>query len=223
MAHRISIQLAVADFLFYFISLGWLNFFVREDGKMIFKQKNGFPAIFFITVLILTTGLFFLSGCKKTNKLNPEVSDPQIIVNPDNIRLGVARVTKTEIVFQGSGFQPDDSVFISLIGPDDIKVVVADSRVYPDGKFTAKVTPLAKVTGILKASITGTFAADGRYNQILVITRDPIPTGAYTAVATGMISNQKAEVKFTISKPDLIDNIKDWLGKKAGKIQVKKA
>ena len=189
---------------------------------MIFKQKNGFPAIFFITVLILTAGLFFLSGCKGANKLNPKVSDPQIIVNPDTIRLGVAHVTKTEIVFQGSGFQPDDSVFISLIGPDDIKVVVADSRVYPDGKFTAKVTPLAKITGILKVSITGTFAADGRYNQILVITQDPIPAGTYTAVATGMLSNQKAEVQLTIGKPNLIDNIKDWLGKKAGKIQVKK-
>ncbi len=189
---------------------------------MISKQKNRFPAIFLIAVLILTTGLIFLSGCKGANKLNPKVSDPQIIVNPDTIRLGVAHVTKTEIVFQGSGFQPDDSVFISLIGPDDIKVVVADSRVYPDGKFTAKVTPLAKVTGILKASITGTFAADGKYNQILVITQDPIPAGAYTAVATGMLSNQKAEVQFTIGKPNLIDNIKDWLGKKAGKIQVKK-
>lgn len=189
---------------------------------MISKQKNGFPTIFFIIVLILATGLFFLSGCKGANKLNPEVSDPQIIVNPDTIRLGVAHVTKTEIVFKGSGFQPDDSVFISLIGPDDIKVVVADSRVYPDGKFTAKVTPLAKVTGILKAGITGTFAVDGRYNQILVITQDPIPAGEYTAVAIGMISNQKAEAKFTISKPNLIDNIKDWLGKKAGKIQIKK-
>jgi len=189
---------------------------------MIFREKNRFPAIFFLAVITLTVGLFLLSGCKSTNKLNPEATDPQIIVNPDNIRLGVAHVTGTEIVFQGSGFQTDDSVFISLIGPDDTKVALADSRVYPDGKFTAKVTPLAKVTGILNASITGTFAADGTYNQILVITRDPIPAGTYTAVATGMISNQKAEVKFTISEPNLIDNIKDWLGKKAGKIQVKK-
>lgn len=189
---------------------------------MIFKQKNGFPVIFFITVLIMTMGFLLLSGCQGTNKLNPDISDPQIIVNPDTIRMGVAHVTKTEIVFQGSGFQPDDSVFISLIGPDDIKVALADSRVYPDGKFTAKVTPLAKVTGILKANITGTFSTDGTYNQILVITRDPIPAGAYTAVATGMISNQQAEVKFTIGKPNLIDNIKDWLGKKMGKIQFKK-
>ncbi len=189
---------------------------------MIFKQKSRYSAILFPTVLILTAGLFLLSGCKAANKLNPDVTDPQIIVNPDTIRLGVAHVTKTEIMFQGSGFQPDDSVFISLVGPDDIKVALADSRVYPDGKFTAKVTPLAKVTGILKANITGTFASDGRYNQILVITQDPIPTGTYTAVATGMISNQKAEVKFTISEPNLLDNIKDWLGKKAGKIQVKK-
>jgi hypothetical protein len=209
-------------FFFNFANLGGLNFFTKEESKMIFKQKNRFPAIFFIIVLILTTGLFFLSGCKGANKLNPEVSDPQIIVNPDNIRMGVAHVTKTEIVFQGSGFQPDDSVFISLVGPDDTKVALADAKVYPDGKFTAKVTPLAKVTGILKANITGTFSTDGTYNQILVITRDPIPAGAYTAVATGMISNQQAEVKFTIGKPNLIDNIKDWLGKKMGKIQFKK-
>src|SRR4030066_491369 len=104
--------------------------------------------------------------------------------------------------------------FIIVFGPYDIKVVVAYSRFYPDGKFTAKVTPLAKVTGILKASITGTFAVDGRYNQILVITQDPIPAGEYTAVAIGMISNQKAEAKFTIGKPNLIDKVKDWLGKK---------
>jgi hypothetical protein len=212
----------LAGFLFYFENLGGLNFFTKEDSKMIFIQKNRFSAILFLIILILTIGLFLLSGCKSANKLNPDVTDPQIIVNPDTIRLGVAHITGTEIVFEGSGFQPDDSVFISLVGPDDIKVAVADSRVYPDGKFTAKVTPLAKVTGILKASITGTFASDGKYNQILVVTQDPIPTGTYTAVATGMMSNQKAEVKFTISEPNLLDNIKDWLGKKAGKIQVKK-
>ena len=189
---------------------------------MSMRQKNEASKILFLTVLIITAGVFLLSGCKGANKLNPEVTGPQLVVNPDTIRLGVAHVTGTEIVFEGSGFEPDDAVFISLTGPKDLKVVVAHSKIYKDGTFMAKVTPLAKVTGILKANITGTYAVDGKYNQILVITQDPIPAGVYTAVATGMLSNQSAEVEFTVSKPSLIDSFKDWLGKKMGKIQVKK-
>lgn len=174
------------------------------------------------SLLIIAAGCFLLLGCKGVNKLSPDTDAPQMVVNPDIIRLGVAHVTGTDIIFEGSGFKPDDSVFISLVGPDNLQVAIADGNVYRDGTFRAKVTPLAKITGILKANITGTYGADGTYRQILVITREPIPPGVYKAIARGMISNQQAEADFTVSKPALTDRIKDWLGVKMGKIQVRK-
>ncbi len=175
-----------------------------------------------LILFVIVAGIFPLWGCKSANKLNPHANAPQVVVNPDTIRLGVAHVIGTEIVFEGAGFEPDDSVFISLIGPDNLQVTIADGKVYRDGTFQAKVTPLAKITGLLRANITGTYGVDGTYHQILVITKDPLPPGVYIALASGMISDQRAETKFTIRKPALRDRIKDWLGVKMGKIQIKK-
>ncbi len=187
------------------------------------KGKNKRITIFIcLSLFIILMTFFLLWGCKGANKLNPDIDTPQMVVNPDAIRLGVAHVTGTDIVFEGSGFQPEDSVFIILIGPDNTQVVIADGKIYRDGTFRAQATPLAKITGILKANITGTYNVDGTYNQILVITRDPIPPGVYTAHAHGMISDQHAETTFTIRKPSLTDRMKDWLGVKMGKIQLKK-
>jgi hypothetical protein len=187
------------------------------------KGKNKRTVIFIcLSLFIILISFFLLGGCKGANKLNPDIDAPQMVVNPDTIRLGVAHITGTDIVFEGSGFHPEDSVFISLIGPDNTQVVIADGKIYRDGTFRAQATPLAKIIGILKANITGTYNVDGTYNQILVITRDPIPPGVYKARAHGMISDQSAETTFTIRKSSLKDRIKDWVGVKMGKIQIRR-
>jgi hypothetical protein len=191
---------------------------------MVLKQKNRFSRILFLAGLMIAGGGFFLSGCALSpNIINPAVAGPQVIVNPDSIRLGVANVMGTDIVFEGSGFQPDDSVLINLAGPANAEVNVANSKVNPDGTFTATITKLTKVTGILRADIAfDTYSEDAKYGQAIVIVQEPIPTGVYTARATGMLSDQKAETKFTISDPSIIDRLKDWIGKKMGKIQDKR-
>lgn len=217
---------------------------------MILKQSNRFLRIFFLAGLMITGGGFLLSGCAHSpNIINPAVTGPQIAVNPDSIRLGVATLMGTDIIFEGAGFQPDDSVFISLAGPgnteggitnriknpdgtftfigpagsDNTGVIVADSKVKPDGTFTATITKLAKITGILRADIAfDTYSEDANYGQSIIITQEPVATGVYTARATGMLSNQMAETKFTISNPSIIDRLKDWIGKKMGKIQDKR-
>jgi len=178
--------------------------------------------------LLLLTGFFVLGvsflffGCATAPKtLNPAITSPQVIVNPESISLGVAALTGAKIVFEGSGFKPEDSVFITLLGPNETEAVVADGKIGPDGKFTATMGTLAKVTGILKGNVSGKYAADGSYDQFIVITQPPIPAGTYTAKATSMLSDQSAETKLIIKKPSTVDRLKDWLGKKMGKIKDK--
>jgi hypothetical protein len=187
-------------------------------------QKKKFSKLLFLAGLFVLGGSFLLSGCANAAKtLNPAISDPQIIVNPEAISLGVAALTGAKIVFEGSGFKPDDSVFVTLFGPNETEAVVADGKVGPDGKFAATVSTLAKVTGILKGTVSGKYAPDGKYDQFIVINQPPIPAGTYTAKATSMLSNQSAETKLIIKEPSVIDSLKDWLGKKTGKILDKRS
>ena len=124
-------------------------------------QKKRFSKSLFLVGLFILGGIFLLSGCASTPKtLNPAISGPQVIVNPESVSLGVAALTGTKIVFEGSGFKPEDSVFITLFGPNGTEAVVADGKVGSDGKFTAAVGTLAKVTGILKGNVSGKYAAD---------------------------------------------------------------
>jgi hypothetical protein len=182
-------------------------------------QKKKFSKLFLLTGLFVLGGSFLFSGCATAPKtLNPAISGPQLIVNPDSISLGVATLSGTAIVFEGSGFKPDDSVFIALSGPSEADVVVADGKVGTDGKFKATVSTLAKVTGILKGTVSGKYAPDGKYDQFIVITQPPIPAGTYTARATGMLYNQTAETTIVIKNPSDRDIGMDHLAIVAGKL-----
>ncbi len=189
-------------------------------------QKKMFSKLLFLAGLFVLGGSFLFSGCAGAPTapatLDPAVSKPQLIVNPESISLGVAKLTGTKIVFEGSGFNPDDSVFITLFGPNKTEVAVANGKVGRDGKFAAPVGTLAKVSGILKGTVSGKYAADGAYDQFIVLTQPPIPAGVYTAKATSMLSNRTAETKFTIEEPSGGDSLKDWLGGLMGKIQDKR-
>ena len=190
---------------------------------MLSIHKSRFVAFLFLVGFLGLTGGFVLAGCSAgPQTFNPDSSGPQLIVNPESVSLGTASLLKAKIVFGGFGFAPGDSVFVTVFGPDETKVVVADGKVDADGKFTAPIGKLAKITGILKGNVSGTYAADGKYKQFVVITQPPIPAGIYTAKVTSMSSDKTAQTKFTFKKPSIVDRLKDWLGKRMGKIKDKR-
>ena len=180
------------------------------------------------TALFHNGGLFFFivifmfAGCATAKKeFDPNVTGPQMIVEPETIRLGVAKLMGTEIVFRGKGFEPDDSVFVQLLGVEKkgerVDIPIADGNVDQKGSFTAKVGMITKLTDLLRAK-TG---MNDKMESVLIITQPPIPEGVYTARAVSMESDRKAECKLTIKGPSCIDSIKDWIGGLMGKIEKK--
>jgi hypothetical protein len=172
---------------------------------------------------LISIVVFMFMGCAAAPKeFDPSISGPQLIVEPESIRLGVATLVKgTDIVFRGKGFEPDDSVFVKLLGveKDDeiVDVPIADAEVDKNGYFTAKVdpkVPLVKVTELLRAKL----AQDEDMETIIIIHQPPIPVGVYTARAVSMESDIKADCKFEIQDPSLGDRFKDWIGGLLGKI-----
>jgi len=166
--------------------------------------------------------ILMLVGCATAPKeFDPKVSGPQVIVEPESVSLGVATLTKTPIVFRGKGFQPEDSVFISLQevkkGDQVVNVPIADAEVDKNGTFTANVGTLAKVTELIR----GQLGTGKNMENIIVVTQPPMPAGTYTAKAVSMDSDKKAACTLTIREPSLIDRFKDWMGAKMGKIQRK--
>ncbi len=171
-----------------------------------------------VSGLIVLACLIIVWGCTGTPKtLDPSVSGPQAIVNPESFRLSVSKLKDTDIVFEGSGFKPGDSVLVTLLGPNETKVFVAEAPVKPDGTFKAPVPPLTKFMEILRADVT----FNEKFQNVVVISRPPIPEGVYTARVGTMISKQTAETKLTVKGPSMIDSLKDWIGKLTGKIQHK--
>lgn len=172
--------------------------------------------------LLLFVLIFMFVGCASSPKqFDPKVTGPQIVVDPDTIRLGVAKIMKTQIVFRGKGFEPDDSVFITLLSVKKkdkvLDVPVADGNVDKNGFFTAKVGTLAKVGELLRAKI----GSNEKMENVIIISQPAIPEGVYTARAVSMESDRKAECKLEIKGPSLLDRLKDWIGGKLGKIQKK--
>jgi len=188
---------------------------------MVKMLKGEIRGLFRFTALafLITGGIFVLSSCSKpAQTLDRSVSRPQVIVNPETLRLGVAKVMDTEIVFEGAGFKPGDSVLITLTGPKGTKVIAAEGPINPDGTFAAKVSKLTKAMEILRAEI----GFDENFRDYIILTQPPIPEGIYTAKAESMISKKTAETKLEVKGPTDMDRIKDWMGKVMGKIKEKK-
>lgn len=185
------------------------------------RRKGSFWKLVVSTSLILIGGGFVLSGCSSPPKtLDRSISGPQVIVNPETIRLGVAKVLDTVIVFEGSGFKPKESIFIGLLGPNQTKLVVAEATIQPDGTFKAEVSKLTRITEILRANAS--FEIDKKYKEFVIISQPPIPEGVYTARVTCMSSDMTAETKLTAKGPSIVDSTKDLLGRMLGKIRYKK-
>ena len=192
----------------------------EKGGMKMVKRKKGYVLTLMVLVSLMSVCLLMLSGCSSPpKKLDPSKSGPQVIVNPETIRLGVAKLAKkTDIVFEGAGFKPGDSIFITLFGPDETKAIVAEAPIQKDGTFKATVGALTKVMEILRGDIT----FNDKFENIIVISQPPIPEGVYTAKVTSMLSTMTAETKLNVKGPTVIDSLTDWLGKLTGKIQYKK-
>jgi hypothetical protein len=182
-------------------------------------MKNYLNCIAMLTFTLVVCGFLVSSGCSQPAKtLDPAVKGPQVIVNPGTIRLGVAKLKDTKLVFSGAGFEPADSVFIKLLnvpvdGKDvDLSIAAADVR--KDGTFDAPVTLLTKVSDFLKAEI----GSNEKMENIIVVKRPPMPAGNYTARAISMLSDKTADCTLEVTGPSLIDRLKDWIGMKLGKI-----
>jgi hypothetical protein len=175
--------------------------------------------VVFSSLMILAC-LMILSGCASPPKtLDPSIKGPQLIVNPECIRLGVVKMRDTNIVFEGSGFKSNDSVLITLTGPNETKVIAAEAPIKEDGTFKATVPPLTKIMEFLRGDVT----FNEKFENVVVISRPPIPKGIYTAKVESMISKQTAETKLTVKGKTVIDSLKDWIGKLTGKIQYKES
>jgi len=184
------------------------------------QQKVGIYRLKIVACLILSGWVFLFCACANTPRtLDRSIPGPQVIVNPEFIRLSVSRLIKTNIVFEGSGFKPGDSVFISLIGPKEVKAIVAEAPIQPDGTFRAPVATLSKVMEILRGDV----GFDEKFQNVVIIYRSPIPEGVYTVKVTSMLSDRTADSNLTVKGPSLVDRLKDWIGSLTGKIQHKEA
>jgi hypothetical protein len=182
-------------------------------------KKMSLTRFLAISSLLVLSGIFLISGCSEPVKtLDRGVQGPQIIVNPETVRLGVAKLRATKLVFSGSGFEPGDSVFINLLNVplngEKVGLPIASADIEEDGTFNAKVGTLTKVSDILRAKI----GSNEKMENIIIITRPPMPAGTYTAQAISMLSDRRAECTLKVTGPSLIDRIKDWIGGMLGKI-----
>ena len=187
--------------------------------------KEAFVRGGLISIIII----FMVMGCATAKKeFDPNIKKPQMIVEPETIRLGVAKVMGTQFVFKGKGFQPEDSVFIKILGVKTkdkvVDIPIFDGDVDKNGYFNIQSKPgydpagLTFKIGILLRAKTGT---NKKGETMIVVTQPPIPEGVYTLKAVSMESDKTAECTLTIKGPSFMDSIKDWIGGLMGKIEKK--
>jgi len=127
----------------------------------------------------------------------------------------------------GKGFQPEDSVFISLLGVKTkdqvVDIPIADGDVDNNGYFNVElgsdlIAMVFKIGVLLRAKS----GVNEKGEKFIIISQPPIPEGIYTVRAVSMESDKTAECKITIKGPSLLDRIKDWIGGLLGKIKKSK-
>ena len=191
------------------------------------KRKRLSKEVFLKGGLISIIVIFMVTDCATAQKeFDTKITGPQMIIEPDTIRLGVAKVMGTQIVFMGKGFQPEDSVFISLLGVKTkdqvVDIPIADGDVDSTGHFNVELdsdfTAMVFKIGVLLRAKTGLNEKGEKY---IIISQPPIPEGVYALKAVSMESDKTAECKLTIKGPSILDRVKDWIGGLLGKIEKK--
>ncbi|MEW6333386.1 MAG: hypothetical protein AB1558_03900, partial [Thermodesulfobacteriota bacterium] len=100
------------------------------------QRMRKFRLPLFTSVVLLV----FALGCSAPPKmLDRSISGPQLVMNPQVIPLGVAKLMDTNFVFEGSGFKPNDTVFISLVGQKNVDTSLVLAKVQKDGTFRAEL------------------------------------------------------------------------------------
>ena len=187
---------------------------MKEKGQS--SRSRCFPGIMMIIALMIIAGCG--SEVTKPKDFDSAVEGPQLIVEPDVIRLGVAKLVGTEIIFRGKGFDPDEKIMVVLSGNEEdnreISVPVGFGKADENGLFRAVVEKREKIFNILRADVNF-----GEKGASIVIMGPPIPTGTYTAEAFGYNSEKKASCTLTFNEPTVTDQTKDWLGSLLGKIE----
>ncbi len=177
-------------------------------------------------VLVAMVVLLLGAGCATAPKeFDAAVKGPQILVEPDTVRLGVANVMGTGFSIRGKGFKPKDSVFIELRnvpqGDKKVNVPIFDAEVDEKGDFTAGTKPgydaagLTFKIGVLLRAKTG---QDEKGRTTIVVYQPPIPEGSYPVRAVSMESDRAAEGTLLVRGPSAMDRLKDLFGRLAGKI-----
>jgi hypothetical protein len=196
---------------------------MRTTERCEFKK----PFVIFGCMSVLA--LLLLMGCATAQKeFDPDVTGPQMIVQPETIRLGVARVMDTQFVFKGKGFEPEDSIFIEMLGvkkgDTTVDIPIFDGEVDEEGNFNIQSKPgydpsaLTFKIGVLLRAKTGT---NQKGETTIVITQPPIEPGVYTVKAVSMNSDKTAQSDLVIKGPSILDRMKDWIGGLMGKIETK--
>jgi hypothetical protein len=186
------------------------------------SMTNSLYDVYLKAGIISLIAIFMFIGCASSPaEFRAGSSGPQIIVDPDTIRLGVAKLSGTHILFKGKGFDPGDSVFIKLLEVDKdgkkVDIPIADAEVDKNGYFISEVGILPKINDMLRAEL----GSNEKMETIIVITQPSISEGVYTVKAISMESNKTAETSLTIKGPTILDRIKDWVGVLLGKIKKK--
>lgn len=172
-------------------------------------------------LLLLVIGLITACSSQKPKQFDAEISKAQLLVEPDTVTLGIARVAGTGIIFKGRGFQTGESYCVELFheskNPSDTTgIPICCGVVKKGGIFSDEVKKLAKVGYILNADIT-----TGEEGIVLVVNQPPIPAGSYKAIATGFNSGIQAESSITFTPASILDKIFDQIGEWKGKIDRK--
>jgi hypothetical protein len=183
--------------------------------------RKGFDCnVYLKMACIFSLAVFMLIGCASSPAgFKGDATGPQLMVEPDTIRLGIAKLSGTQILFKGKRFEPGDSVFVNLVGVkkggESADIPVADAEVDKDGSFIAEVGILPKMNEILRAKL----GSNEKMETVIIVTQPPIPEGVYTARAVSMVSDKTAETLLTVKGPSILDRIKDWIGILLGKIK----
>jgi hypothetical protein len=166
----------------------------------------------------------FILGCASPPKvLDRAFPGPQVVMNPQVIPLGVAKLMGADFIFDGSGFTSGDTVFISLIGQPDVNVSVALAKVAQDGTFQAEMgqsspAKIAKITGILRANAI----TNEKMQPVIVLTQPTIPAGTYTIRASSLMTARTAETTAVVARPSILNRIMDSIGEMLGSIDDKR-
>lgn len=180
-------------------------------------KKKGFVKSAVINAFVLLLGIGISAGCSQ-NTFVKDSKVPQIIVNPGSIHLSVAAVAKKTFVFEGTGFKPGDSILVEMLdvqsdqGKKDI--AIANGEVDKDGTFKAEIGIVTKISEFIRAKIDA-------INNIIIVYREPIAAGEYNIRASSLMSDTTANCVLIVEEASLTDRIKDWLGVKLGKIEIK--